>query len=102
MIFDTTKSTQRDSIRCYVLTPKGVIYSKSKIHKCDLFNNSQVKESRFEIFTRNISKLYQNNLAQFTIPKSLKLWQEWTSYYNTVKTTIFGEKRHDKNYGKRL
>lgn len=68
-----------------------------KFEKPEFIENYQIRESKHEIFTRKISKLYQNNLSKDTMVYLAKLWQEWTSYYRVVKTTILGKKRHDGN-----
>ena len=92
MIFEKTKNV---TPQVWDEEEKGYYEVKFKSLEITLGQSSKFfynNESKFEIFTRKISKLYQNNVLKYTIPKWAKLWQEWKSYYNRIKTTILGEK----------
>lgn len=92
MIVVSTNSTQLDYVTEGTIRPETPFVWVHGIVNPEILNISQIKQSRFERITKNITKLYQNNLSQYTMVYLTKHWQELKSHYNRIKTTIFGEK----------
>ena len=96
MKFDMTNIVEPQWVEEGDVMSKPLIFPIIEVRYPDFIEFLQKRESKFEIFTRKISKLYQNVKKKYigkdTMVYLAKLWQEWESYYNTVKTTILGEK----------